>query len=65
MSHGIRHSDLDIIKEKTDERYYELYKKLYEDIYRKLFPRGDNHDYPISLSTISLYFKHHLQTVHE
>lgn len=65
MSHGIRDSDLDIIEKKTNGRYFEHYRKLYKDIYRKLFPRGDNHDYPISLSTISLYFKPHLQTVHE
>ena len=65
MSHGIRDTDLPIIEEQTDGRYFERYKKLYEDIYRKLFPRGDNHDYPISLSTISLYFKHDLQTVRE
>ena len=65
MSHGIRHTDLRIIEKKTDKRYFERYTKLYKEIYDKLFPRGDNHDYPISLSAISLYFKHHLQTVHE
>ena len=65
MSHGIRRSDLDIIKENTDGRYYELYKKLYKEIYDKLFPHGNNRGYPVSLSTISLYVKHHLSTVPE
>jgi len=65
MSHGIRNSDLPKIKIQTDERYFERYTKLYKEIYDKLFPRGDNHDYPISLSAISLYFNHHLPTVHE
>lgn len=65
MSHGIRHSDLDIIEKKIDGRYFERYKKLYEDIYDKLFPHGNNRGYPVSLSTISLYVKHHLSTVPE
>ena len=65
MSHGIRHSDLHIIEEKTDGRYFELYKNLYKEIYDKLFPHGNNRGYPVSLSTISLYVKPHLSTVHE
>ena len=65
MSHGIRNSDLPIVEGQVDRRYYACYKDLYEDIYKKLFPRGNNDYYPVSLSAIPLYCKPRLQTVHE
>jgi hypothetical protein len=65
MSHGIRISDLPIVQGQVSEKYFACYKDLYEEIYKKLFPRGNNDYYPVSLSAIPLYCKPHLQTVHE
>lgn len=66
---GVRISDLKVIKEQVEERYFECYKKLYEDIYRKLFKCDNNDCYPVSTSAISLYCrpKHSkaLKTIHE
>ena len=65
MSHGIRNYDLPIVEGQVDKRYFACYKDLYEEIYKKLFPRGNNDYYPVSLSAIPLYCKPRLQTVHE
>jgi len=65
MSHGIRISDLPIVQGQVSEKYFACYKDLYEEIYKKLFPRGNNDYYPVSLSAIPLYCKPRLQTVHE
>jgi hypothetical protein len=65
MSHGIRNSDLPIVEGQVDKRYFACYKDLYEEIYKKLFPRGNNDYYPVSLSAIPLYCKPRLQTVRE
>lgn len=54
---GVRISDLEVIKEQVDERYFECYKKLYEDIYRKLFKCKNEDCYPVSTSAISIYCK--------
>ena len=65
MSHGIRDSDLPIVEKQVSEKYFACYKDLYEEIYKKLFPRGNNDYYPVSLSAIPLYCKPRLQTVRE
>jgi hypothetical protein len=65
MSHGIRISDLHIVQGQVSEKYFACYKDLYEEIYKKLFPRGNNDYYPVSLSAIPLYCKPRLQTVRE
>jgi hypothetical protein len=65
MSHGIRISDLPIVQGQVSEKYFACYKDLYEEIYKKLFPRGNNDYYPVSLSAIPLYCKPRLQTMHE
>jgi len=65
MSHGIRLSDLPIVQGQVSEKYFACYKDLYEEIYKKLFPRGNNDYYPVSLSAIPLYCKPRLQTVRE
>ena len=65
MSHGIRISDLPIVQGQVSEKYFACYKDLYEEIYKKLFPRGNNDYYPVSLSAIPLYCKPRLQPVRE
>lgn len=65
MSHGIRISDLPIVQRQVSEKYFACYKDLYEEIYKKLFPRGNNDYYPVSLSAIPLYCNPRLQPVRE
>jgi hypothetical protein len=65
MSHGIRISDLPIVQGQVSEKYFACYKDLYEEIYKKLFPRGNNDYYPVSLSAIPIYCKRRLEPIDE
>jgi hypothetical protein len=59
MSHGVRDSDLIVIKKLTNPQYYECYKKLYDMVHRKIFRCNNDSCYPLSTSSIPLYCNVH------
>ena len=69
MSQGVRISDLEVIKERVDSRYFKCYKDLFNDVHAKLFKCGNDNCYPVSTSAVTRgckpRFKPTLQTTHE